>query len=369
MNVQSVHIFIIALLLGFSQLAWAESLIVPVHGLGFSPYMKGQDPNHGSQISEEQIRDRMTVIAPYTKWIKSYGSTHGLEKIGAIAHELGLKAAVGIWLSRDYTENEAQITNAITAAQAGEVDMLIVGNEVLLRGDLSEAELIGYINRVKQETEGIPVGYADVYGKFLEYPAVVEASDVILAHYYPYWEGISINHAMEMVDFRHQQIIALANGKPVIVGETGWPSDGNTLGDAVPSPENAAFYFLSFTSWALANNADYFYFEAFDEAWKAQYEGPQGAHWGVWDEDGILKEGMQTVFDGSLRNDVIIDFGASYGIWRWMNNNKWLQLHNLSPESMVTGDIDGNAQDDVIIDFGTQYGIWVWNSNWGQLHN
>jgi len=84
----------------------------------------------------------MTVIAPYTKWVKSYGVTSGLEKIGAIAHELGLKAAVGIWLSSDYTENEAQLTNAITAAQAGEVDMLIVGNEVLLHGNLSEAELI-----------------------------------------------------------------------------------------------------------------------------------------------------------------------------------------------------------------------------------
>jgi len=89
----------------------------------------------------------------------------------------------------------------------------------------------------------------------------------------------------------------------IIVSETGWPSCGNQVGDAVPSPENASFYFLNFVSWARANNVPYFYFEAFDESWKAVYEGPQGACWGIWDKDGNLKPGMQDVFDGKVMQD------------------------------------------------------------------
>ncbi|MCR4290996.1 MAG: putative Ig domain-containing protein [Candidatus Scalindua sp.] len=68
--------------------------------------------------------------------------------------------------------------------------------------------------------------------------------------------------------------------------------------------------------------------------------------------------------------DVIIDFGVSYGIWSWMNNSTWVQLHGISPETITTGDIDGGGKDDVIIDFGAPYGIWSWmnNSIWVQLH-
>jgi hypothetical protein len=96
----------------------------------------------------------------------------------------------------------------------------------------------------------------------------------------------------------------------VIVSETGWPSEGNAAGGAVPSPKNAAFFFLNFVSWARAYNIDYFYFEAFDESWKAAYEGPQGAHWGVWDKDGILKPGMEAVLNG----DTIADNWSNTGI-------------------------------------------------------
>jgi hypothetical protein len=101
----------------------------------------------------------------------------------------------------------------------------------------------------------------------------------------------------------HQQMVAAAGGKKVVVSETGWPSGGNTVGGAVPSPEAAAAQFLNFVSWARANSVDYFYFEAFDESWKAAAEGPQGAHWGIWDSAGNMKPGMQAVFAGDTVPD------------------------------------------------------------------
>ena len=271
---------------------------VKIHGLDFSPYIDGQDPNLGSYVDQDQLMARMKIVAPYTRWIRAFGCTNGLEKSGAIAHSLGLKAALGAWISADLEANEREIENLVTAAKAGEADMLIVGSEVLLRGDLAESAVIEYIERVRQEAPGLPVGYADVYGVMLSHPKILEASDVVLVNYYPYWEGIRIDLALAAIHAWHTQVTAAAGSKEVIVSETGWPSDGNTVGSAVPSSQNAAFFFLNFVSWARANDVDYFYFEALDETWKSDYEGPQGAHWGVWDKDGILKPGMEAVFNG-----------------------------------------------------------------------
>ena len=277
-----------------------------LHGLNFSPYVDGQDPNIGSpQISEQQLRERMQIIAPYTQWIRTFSCRNGHEKAGIIAHELGLKAALGAWLSSDLAANELEIAALISAAEAGQADLVIVGSEALLRGDLSPEQLRDYIERVKQEVPaGVPVTTGDVNGEWLKHQQIlVPVVDVLFVNYYPYWEGIPVENAMRFLDHAHRQMIDAAGGKSVIVSETGWPSGGNQEGCAVPSPENAAFFFLNFVSWARANNVQYFYFEALDESWKANYEGPQGSRWGVWDKDGNLKPGMDAVFDGNTIAD------------------------------------------------------------------
>jgi exo-beta-1,3-glucanase (GH17 family) len=193
--------------------------------------------------------------------------------------------------------NGQQIACLIAVGQAGQADMLIVGSEVLLRNDLTGSQLAGYINQVKQAVPGIPVATADVYDELIAHPSVLAAGDAVLANFYPYWEGTDVQQAMASLQSQYQQVKALAGGKQVLVSETGWPSAGDPHGNAVPSPANAAFYFRNFVSWARAGGVGYFYFEAFDEAWKANYgEGPQGAHWGVCDKDGNLKPGMQDVF-------------------------------------------------------------------------
>jgi exo-beta-1,3-glucanase (GH17 family) len=245
----------------------------------------------------------MEILAPYTRWIRTFGTGDGLEESGRVAHSLGLQAALGAWISADEAVNDSQLEELINRASIGEVDLAIVGSEVLLRGDLTEEKLLAYIERVKRALPDVPVAYADVYSQWIAHPGLVDAVDVVLANYYPYWEGIPIQSAIRALHGWHAQVVSVANGKQIIVGETGWPSDGNTVGRAVPSAEDAAFYFLNFVSWARALNIDYFYFEAFDESWKAAYEGPQGAHWGVWDKFGNLKSGMDRVFNNETITD------------------------------------------------------------------
>ena len=258
-----------------------------IHGLSFSPYVEGQGP--GIQLGEAQIRERLDIIKPYVHWIRSFSCTDGNELIPRIAAENGLKSMVGVWLDDDKEHNEIEFANAIEVAKAGHADILAVGNEVLLRGDLSEDELIDYINRAKQAVPGVDVGYVDAYFEFAVHPRVTEACDVILANCYPFWEKCPAEHALLYMKEMYRLAVQAANGKKVIISETGWPNLGTPEGGAVPSVENAIKYFINTYQWAEEEGIEIFYFSSFDETWKVDAEGDVGAYWGLWDKDGNLK--------------------------------------------------------------------------------
>ena len=258
-----------------------------IHGISFSPYTEGQGP--GTQLGEAQIRERMSVILPYVYWIRSFSCTEGNELIPAIAAEHGLKTMVGVWLDGDKDHNEKELTNAIEVAKAGHANILAVGNEVLLRGDLTEDELIDYINRAKQAVPGVEVGYVDAYFEFSDHPRVTEACDVILANCYPFWEGCPADHALLYMKEMYRRAQQAANGKKVIISETGWPNVGTPEGGALPSFENAIKYFINTWQWAEEENVEIVYFSSFDETWKVDAEGDVGAYWGIWDKDGGCK--------------------------------------------------------------------------------
>ncbi len=260
-----------------------------IHGLSFSPYTEGQGP--GTVVSEAQIRERLAVIEPYTRWIRTFSCTDGHELIPAIAREKDLKTLVGVWLDDDREHNELELENAIRVAREGHVDILGVGNEVLLRGDLSEDELLDYIRRAKEALPNIEVGYVDAYFEFAVHPRITEACDVILANCYPFWEGCPAEHALLYMKEMYRTAQGAANGKRVIVSETGWPNIGTAEGNAVPSYENAIKYFVDTFQWAETDGVEVFYFSSFDEAWKVDKEGDVGAYWGLWDKDGNLKYG------------------------------------------------------------------------------
>lgn len=279
----------------------------PLHGLNFSPYWNQQSPYRGSVITPIQIRHRLRLIRPYTHWVRTFSSTGGLEMTGPIAHQLGLKTVLGAHISEDLRANDREVKALIEAAKSGHADMLVVGSEVLLRQDLPEARLLQYLERVKKAVPHIPVTYADVYGELLAHPKIMAACrEVLFVNYYPYWEGKPVQQAMANLHAKHRLIQKVAKGKQVVVSETGWPSAGDTYGDAIPSSENAGFYLLNFVSWAKANSVDYFYFEAFDEEWKAN-DGKANleaeAHWGIWDKYGNFKDAMKRVFNGELIAD------------------------------------------------------------------
>ena len=266
---------------------FSKTLNNGLHGLCFSPYLEGQ--NIGDQLSKAQITKRMDVIAPYTQWVRSFSCTEGNEHIPKVAHQNKLKTMVGAWIGDDKAQNEKELTALIKLGKSGLVDIAVVGNESLMREELTEEELIAYINRVKKALPGIPVGYVDAYYQFVERSQLIDACDVILVNCYPFWEGCNIDQSATYLKQMHAVTQQVANGKPVIITETGWPNQGDTLKSAIPSEMNAMKYFIDTTHWAKNNEIPLFYFSSFDESWKVHHEGDVGARWGIWDKNEKLK--------------------------------------------------------------------------------
>ena len=264
-----------------------EVLQNAMHGICFSGYGIGEKP--GDLINEELVIRRMQILKPYVKWVRSFSCIEGNELIPIHAHKLGIKTLVGAWLGSDMDKNEEEIESLIKLGKEGYVDIAAVGNEVLYRGDLNEEKLLEYIRRVKKALPNIPVGYVDAYYEFTQRPALVENSDVILCNCYPYWEGTHFDYSLAHMQSMVKSAQNAAQGKKVIITETGWPNKGESLGAAQPSKLNAMKYFINAHLWASDENQEIFYFSSFDEDWKTGSEGDVGAYWGIWDKNEKLK--------------------------------------------------------------------------------
>ncbi|MFY0644339.1 MAG: MFS transporter [Bacteroidia bacterium] len=278
----------------FGQMSKAESrnhfneiLQSQIHGLCLGAYREGQDV--GDAVSQRQIDHRIEIIAPYTKWVRSFSCTDGNEYIPVAAYNQGLKTMVGAWISADKKRNELELETLIKLAKAGKVDIAVVGNEVLMRDELSEEQLLEYINRIKSALPDISVGYVDAYYQFLHRPKLVDACDVILANCYPFWEGYSAELSTFYLDLMYQATLDVAGGKQVIVTETGWPNAGERVNQAMPSEQNSMHYFMNVQKWANDKGVSLFHFASFDESWKVKQEGVVGSNWGLWDKHEQLK--------------------------------------------------------------------------------
>ena len=267
------------------QALYADQFQAGLYGLCYSAYPEGQ--RAGDQLLAADIGRRIDLTAPHTRWLRSFSCTEGHEAIPRLARTKGLKTMVGAWISHDRARNEREIAALIQLAQDGMVDIAVVGNEVLLRGELPEQDLLDCLARVRAAVpETVQVGCVDAYFQFLERPALVAACDVLLPNCYPFWEGAHIDHAAQYLRRMHGLVKAAAGeDKLVIITETGWPGQGQAVGAAVPAPDHAMRYFIEAQQWGRREGVKLFWFSSFDEPWKQKQEGEVGTQWGLWDKD------------------------------------------------------------------------------------
>lgn len=266
---------------------WHKTLKGGMHGICFSIYEDGQKP--GSIITEAQVERRIKILQPYAKWVRSFSCIEGNEHVPRMAKKHGMKTLVGAWLGDDLELNEREIESLISMANEGLVDVAAVGNEVMYRKDLTEDQLLEYIQRVKEAIPHIPVGYVDAYYEFSHRPRITEICDVILTNCYPYWEGCPIEYSFEHMKSMFESARHAGQGKRVIITETGWPSQGGAFKASVANEENAIRYFIDCQNWCNLNGIESFYFASFDESWKVGPEGDVGAYWGLWDKHEKIK--------------------------------------------------------------------------------
>ena len=271
-----------------------------LRGIAYSPFRDCQNPDWGPFPSEAEAEEDMARLVHMANGIRTYSALNISGQIPSIAHRYGLPVCVGAWLGREKdsegdpvaNRNREEIDALIDIAKAVPVDCVIVGNEVLLRGDLTEAELIAYIQEVKAAVNA-PVTTAEISAVLRQHPAVLNAVELIMFHLYAYWDGRPIDQAVDYVVEDYLRWREEYPDKRVIIGETGWPSDGPTRGQAIPSLDNQRRFFYGFLSAAERHGIEFYYFDAFDEMWKR--EGGVGSHWGYTYADRTGKHEVQNV--------------------------------------------------------------------------
>jgi glucan 1,3-beta-glucosidase len=264
--------------------------------VSYAPYRRpGETPYDPHMfISPERIDADLAALSQRFDCVRTYSQGQGLAAVPAIARRHGMQVLMGIWLDRDPQANAREIARGIATASAN-ADVLrgvIVGNEVLLRGELPPQVLAGYARQVRAAIPAsVPVTYADVWEFWLRYPQMASAVDYLTIHILPYWEDAPVppEHAVRHVAQVYARMRQAFPGKPVMIGETGWPSAGRPRRAARATRVNEARYLREFLAYAATVHMPYNVIEAFDQPWKRVQEGTVGGYWGIFDADARPK--------------------------------------------------------------------------------
>jgi exo-beta-1,3-glucanase (GH17 family) len=255
--------------------------------VSYAPFRDTQTPLvPTTQIAPEQIAQDLAQLAKISDCVRTYSMENGLDQVPALAAKVGLKVILGIWLGSNRLKNLAQISTAVglTKAYPEVITAVVVGNEVLLRGEMTTADLAATIRSVKAQVT-VPVTYADVWEYWLRNREVYEAVDFVTIHILPYWEDFPIRakYAAAHVDAIRRRMAVAFPGKEILIGETGWPSAGRMREGALPSRANQARVVSEILGLAKQENFRVNLIEAYDQPWKRQLEGTVGGYWGLID--------------------------------------------------------------------------------------
>ncbi|MEN3347752.1 MAG: hypothetical protein V7632_1387 [Bradyrhizobium sp.] len=255
--------------------------------VSYTPFRGAQTPlDPTTQIPAEQIEQDLADLAKVTDCVRTYSIENGLDQVPAVAAKVGLKVMQGIWLGSNRFKNLQQIGIALRLSKEypGVITSLIVGNEVLLRGEMTTADLAANIRAVKAQAS-VPVTYADVWEYWLKNREIYDAVDFVTIHILPYWEDVPIKakYAAAHVDDIRKRMAGTFPAKEILIGETGWPSAGRMREGALPSRANQARVVSEILDLARREGFRVNLIEAYDQPWKRMLEGTVGGYWGLFD--------------------------------------------------------------------------------------
>lgn len=276
----------------------APDVSVTVQGLAYNAFQRWDSPLAQRFPEQDAMISDLTLLAQHTNRLRTYSATE-LPDLPQAATRLGLKVTLGAWIDERWVNNQREISVAIEAAQRHEsIERLVIGNETQLHHKIDANRLYSYLDHVRAEV-GVPVSTAEPWHVWLAQPEIVRHVDFITVHLLPYWEKVPVTAAVDEAFRRLEEVSARFPDKPIVIGEIGWPSGGDSLGTAEATPAAQALFIREFLSRTQQMNLDYFLMEAFDQPWKVATEGTVGAHWGLWD----AARQQKFSFQGAIEDD------------------------------------------------------------------
>jgi exo-beta-1,3-glucanase (GH17 family) len=265
-------------------------------GVTYDPLRKQDTQTSNTFPSAQEIENDFELLRDKVFAVRTYNVSKekGLDKIPELAAKHNLNSTVGAWIGVDLDENRRQVDTLIEISKQYNPKLirLMVGNEVLLRGDVTEEALIGYIRDVRHSNPNRPVSTSETWDVWIKHPKLVDEVDFIAIHVLPYWEGIAAEDAVDYVFDRYNDVKAAYPNKPIVITEVGWPSDGQPVKHATASIPNQATFLRDFLNRADKEKITYYVVEAFDQPWKKSIEGSAGAYWGIFNADRQSKYPM-----------------------------------------------------------------------------
>ena len=276
-------------------LAWATTLeraVLPdvtgkVHSMSFN-IGAPREVWFGRSATLRELAHALDVIKPVSRSVRTYTVSGIQAQVPALAKERGIEVMLGIWLGRDDASNRREIETAVALVRKySNIRAVFVGNETLLREDMSLEDLITIVREVRTRVP-VPVTTGETWDRWLSHPDLVDEVDFMSIHVLPYWEAVGAQNAVSYAFERYREVLDTFSGKEAIIAEFGWPSRGYRNREAGPDPMTQATIIRQFISEASRHGIGYNLMEAFDQPWKTM-EGSVGPYWGVFDHDGTAK--------------------------------------------------------------------------------
>ncbi len=264
-----------------SPLAVGEKL----HCVSYAPFRGAQSPlDPATRIEPWQIDEDLARLSKITDCVRTYSVDFGLENVPEIARRHGLKVLLGLWVSSHADRTKHQIDTGVELAKRfpDTVQAVVVGNEALLRGEVSPETLAGLMRSVKKQVP-MPVTYADVWEFWLRHRQLESVADFVTVHILPYWEDepIDARRAADHIASIRRRVASEFPGKEILIGEVGWPSAGRMREGALPAPSAQARVMHDLIAASKRDGFRFNVIEAFDQPWKRRQEGTVGGHWGL----------------------------------------------------------------------------------------